>query len=92
MRHSGPDTRLNLISAGMIATRCSEDVSVQLMLFYTIYTNYNHKLLAEVKKPEIPWDKLKEFALKEGPKVLKTKERERMRFWYVYALEQKDQF
>ena len=66
---SSPDARLNSTSAGMVATRGSEDVSAQLMLFCTIYTNYNHKLLAEVIKPAIPWDKFKGLASRGGPKI-----------------------
>ena len=66
---SGPDARLNSTSAGMIATRSSEDVSAQLMLFCTIYTNYDHKLLARVRKPAIPWDKFKGLVLGGGLKV-----------------------
>ena len=62
IRPSGPDARLNLASAGMIATRDSQDVSAQLMLFCTIYTNYDHKPLAGVRKPAIPWDKFKGLA------------------------------
>ena len=62
IRFSAPDAGLNLASAGMIATRGSQDVSAQLMLFCTIYTNYDHKPLAGVRKPAIPWDKFKELA------------------------------
>ena len=39
------------------------------MLFCTIYTNYDHKLLAAVRKPIIPWDKFKRLALRRGFKV-----------------------
>ena len=69
MRPSGPDARLNSASAGMVVTKGSEDVSAQLILFCTIYTNYNHKLLAGVRKPAIPWDKFKGLPSRGGPKV-----------------------
>ena len=69
MRPSGLDVRLNSTSAGMVTTKGSEDVSAQLMRFCTIYTNYNHKLLAEVRKLVIPWDKFKGLASRGGLKV-----------------------
>ena len=53
MRPSGSDNRLNSTLANMVATRGSEDINAQLILFYTIYTNNNHKLLAGVRKPAI---------------------------------------
>lgn len=53
IRPSNFNARLNLASADMVATRASQDVSIQNMLFYIIYTNYNHKLLARVRKPTI---------------------------------------
>ncbi len=74
MRLNGLDARLNLASAGMIATRGSQDVIAQLMLFCTIYTNYDHKPLAGVRKPAIPWDKFKGLASKG---VLKVSQKER---------------
>ena len=69
MQFSGLDAKLTLASAGMIAIRGTQDLSAQLMLFCTIYTNYNHKLLAKVKKLAILWDKFKGLALREGLKV-----------------------
>ncbi len=54
IRPSGPDAKLNLASAGMIATMGSQIVSAQLMLFCTIYTNYDHKPQAGVRKLAIP--------------------------------------
>ena len=53
MRPSGPDARLNLASANMVATRGSQDVSPQFMLFCTIYSNYDHKMMARDRKPVI---------------------------------------
>ena len=38
MRPSGSDTRLNVASAGIIASRRSQDVRVQLIFLYTIYS------------------------------------------------------
>ena len=90
MRLSGPDTRLNLASAGMVATKGSQDVSAQLILFYTIYTNYNHKVLAKVKKLAIPWDKFKRLALRGDPKVSQEEKKKKIRCWYVYALKRED--
>ncbi len=69
MRPNGPDARLNSASAGMVATRVSQDVIAHLMLFCTIYTNYDHKPLAGVRKPAIPWDKFKGLASRRVPKV-----------------------
>lgn len=43
------------------------------MLFYTIYTNYNHKLLGRIRKPAIPWEKFKGLALRKGPKFSQEK-------------------
>lgn len=43
------------------------------MLFYTIYGNYDHKLLAGIKKLAILWDKLKKLALRKGLKVSQKK-------------------
>ena len=39
------------------------------MLFCTIYTNYNYKLLGGVRKLAIPWDKFEGLTLKGGSKV-----------------------
>ncbi len=69
MRPSGPDARLNSASAGMEATKGSQDVSAQLILFCTIYTNGDHKRLAGVRKPAIPGDKFKGLASRGVPKV-----------------------
>ena len=69
MHSNNFDTGLNSASAGMVATKSSQDISVQLILFNTIYTNYNHKLLAKVRKLTIPWDKFKGLALKRGFKI-----------------------
>lgn len=75
MRLSGPDIRFNSATASMVTTRNSQDISAQLMLFYTTYTKYNDKLLAGVKKPAIVWDKFKLLALRRCCKVLQ-KEKE----------------
>ena len=69
MRLNSPDARFNSKSAGTVATRGSQDVSAQFMLFCTIYTNYDHKPLAGVRKPAIPWDKFKGLASRGVPKV-----------------------
>lgn len=69
MRSNGYDARLNLVSAGIITTRNNQDVKIQLMLFCTIYTNYNYKPLVEVRKPAISWDKFKKLASRKGLKV-----------------------
>lgn len=53
MRLSGFDTRLNSASASMVSTKDSQDISTQFILFCTIYTNYNHKLLAKIRKSEV---------------------------------------
>ena len=87
---SGPDARLNSTSADMVAKKGSKDISAQLMLFCTIYTSYNHKLLAGIRTPAIPWDKFKGLALRGGPKVFQEEKEGEERFWYVYALEQED--
>lgn len=77
MRFSSSDARLNLVSISIIAIRSSQDVKVQLMLFYIFYTNYNQKLLVKVRKPAISWDKFKRLALKRGLKIApENKERE----------------
>lgn len=39
------------------------------MLLYTIYINYNHKPLTEVRKSAIPWDKFKRLTSKKNLKV-----------------------
>ena len=60
-------------------------MSAHLMLFCTIYTNYNHKLLAGVRKPTILWNKFKGLALKGGPKVSQEeREREDKMLVYIY--------
>ena len=69
MRPISPDARLNSTSAGIVATRGSKDVNAQLMFFCTIYTNYNYKLLAGVKKLAIPWDKFQSLVWRVNPKV-----------------------
>lgn len=46
------------------------------MLFCIIYTNYNHKPLAGVRKPAISWDKFKGLASKRGPKVTLEEKKE----------------
>ena len=71
----GLDARLNSISAGIIAKKGSEDIDAQLMLFCTIYTNYNHKLLAKVRKLAIPWNKFKRLASRGGPKVFQEEKK-----------------
>ena len=38
MRPSGPDIRLNLALAGIVALRESQDVRAQLIFLYTIYS------------------------------------------------------
>ena len=76
MCSNGLDARLNSVSTGMVATKNSQDISAQLLLFCTIYTNYDHKLLAKVRKPAVLWDKFKGLPLKRSPKVFQ-KERER---------------
>lgn len=73
MHRSGPDAILNLALAGMVATKGSQDINTQLILFRTIYTNYDHKLLARVRKLAILWDKLKGLASREGRKVSQEK-------------------
>lgn len=45
------------------------DVNALPMLFYIIYTNYNQKLQAEIRKPKIPWDKYKGLALRGDPQI-----------------------
>ena len=77
MRPSGSDTRLNSALIGMVATRSIQDVKAQLMLFCTIYINYDHKPLAGVKKPAIAWDKFKRLASKRGPKFAQEEKVER---------------
>ena len=47
---SGLDTRLNSVLAGIVATKGSQDVSIQLIPLCIIYTNYDHKLLTGVRK------------------------------------------
>ena len=69
MHSSVFDANLNSISVDMVATIGNQDESAQFMLFYTNYTNYNHKLLAEIMKPVIAWDKFKGLALKKRSKV-----------------------
>ena len=69
MRFSGPSNKLNSASVGMVATKSSQDVKGQLMLFCTIYTNYNQKLLAGVQKPAIPWDKFIRLASRKGLEI-----------------------
>ena len=59
---SNPDTRLNLISAIIMAIKNSQNVNTQLILFCTLYNNYNHKLLPGVKKLIIPWNIFKRLA------------------------------
>ena len=55
------------------------------MLLCTTYTNYNHKLLAGVRKSAIAWDKFKGFALRGGPKVFqKEREGENKEMIYIY--------
>ena len=53
MRPNNPDIKFNSTSANIIAIKDSPDISAQLMLFCTTYTNYNHNLLASIKKPVI---------------------------------------
>ena len=72
---SNPDAKLNSTSAGIVAIKGSKNVSAQLMLFYTIYTDYDRKLLAGVGRSAILWDKFKGLASRGGPKV-SQKERE----------------
>ena len=38
MRYSGPNTWLNSASAGMVASKGSQDVRAQLIFLYTIYS------------------------------------------------------
>lgn len=45
------------------------------MLFCIIYINYNHKLLAEVEKPEISQNKFKKLSLKKGLKITQKKKK-----------------
>lgn len=60
------------------------------MLFYTIYINYNQKLLAEVRKLAIFQNKLKRLALKEDFKVVLEKIKKYIQYRYIQVLKQKD--
>ena len=64
IRFSTLKARLNLVLPGMLITKSNQDVSAQLIFFFTIYTNYNHKPLPKVRKLEISWNKFKKLALK----------------------------
>ena len=64
----------------MVALRGSQNIKnsayISLYyLFYIIYINYNYKLLAGVRKPEIFLDKFKKLALKKDPKVVQGKKK-----------------
>lgn len=69
MRPSGLDNKLNSASTGMVAKKGSQHITAQLIFFYTIYTNYDYKLLVRVGKTTIPWDKLKRLALRGSSKI-----------------------
>lgn len=56
------------------------------MLPCTIYTNYDHKLLAKIRKPELFWAKYKRLVSREGSKISQKKKKEKMRCWYIYTL------
>ena len=72
---SGSNTRLNLVLAGMITSKKSQNIKAEFMFFYTIYINYVYQLLVKIRKSKISWDKLKRLALKKDPKVAKKEKK-----------------
>lgn len=63
VRRNGFNIQLESASV-MVVTRYSQNVSTQYIFFHTIDTNYNHKWLAGVRKPEIPWIDFNELVSK----------------------------
>lgn len=61
--------KLKLAIANIEVILGSQDINNQHILFYTIYTNYNHKLQKRVRKPKIPWDKFKRLAFNGSSKI-----------------------
>lgn len=49
MYFNGLDTKLILILASIIGRKNWQDINTQSIPFYTIYINYNHKLLARIR-------------------------------------------
>lgn len=56
------------------------------MLLYTIYTNYNHKLLAKIRKPELFWAEYKRLVSRKDSKISQKRKNEKMSWWYIYTL------
>lgn len=77
MRLGGLNAKLNSALASIVATKGSQNINAQLIFFYTIYNNYNHKLLTRVKKPAIPWNKFRGWALKGDLKVSQEKRKKK---------------
>lgn len=80
MNFSNFDTNLNLILVIMVALKEIQNISTQFIFFCIIYTNFNYKLLAKIKKPAIFKDKFKKLILKKCLKIFKKKKREKIRY------------
>lgn len=53
----------------------NQDISDQLIIFCTIYTNYNYKLQKRVKRWEIPWNKFRGLTSNGDPKISQKKKK-----------------
>lgn len=73
-------TNLNLILVIMVVLKEIQNIITQFILFCIIYTNFNYKLLAKIKKPAIFEDKFKRLVLKKGLKIFKKKKKEKIRY------------
>lgn len=53
------------------------------MLFYTIYTNYNYKPLARIRKPEISWNKFRRLALNKSSNIFQEEKKKNEVLIYI---------
>ena len=68
---------MNLALASMIASRESQNIKAQLRFFYIIYTNYNIKSLAKVKKPKILLNKFNGLNLRRNFKIAQKEKKDK---------------
>ena len=95
MRPSGPDTMLNSESAGIVASRGSQDVRAQLIFLLTIYSILSILTLIISRWPKSRRRKylgknIEDLLWKKTIRLLKEKKRERIKWWYIYALKRED--
>lgn len=62
------------------------------MFYYIIYTNYNYKPLAKIKKLVISWYKFNKLVSKKGFKFAKKEKKRGKWGLYIYILNQNNQF